>query len=310
MAKFMNKALLLAAVQTGAGVDAAPTGALNAIRCRSLNWTPMAPETASRNLIRPYFGNGGQITVANYAQVEFEVELSGAGSPGVAPKWGPLLRGCAFSETITEDTDVQYTPVSGDIEMLTMYYYLDGLLHKMVDARGTVSFDISAKGIPFMRYQFMGAYTPVTDGSNPANVDYSDFLTPVGVNKANTPQWSIHGYTGCLQSLTVDVANTLVWRALIGCEGAEITNRAPAGNVVMELPTIAQLDWANKVISNAEGPLTITHGTVAGNIIQLSAPKAQLASPTYSDQDGIAMLNASLVIQPDAGNDELVITVK
>src|SRR3546814_7399280 len=81
--------------------------------------------------------------------------------------------------------------------------------------------------IPCMRYRFMGPYSPITDGSQPANADFSKFKKPLGVNKANTPTWSLGGYQGCLQSLAFDIANQLVWRSLISCEGAEITNWAP-----------------------------------------------------------------------------------
>jgi len=310
MAKSIKKTLLLAKIQAAAGTDASPTVAANAILLRNVTATPLSSEYVERALLRPYMGNAGRIPTTQYAQIEGEVELAGAGTAGDAPAWGPLLRGCGFAETITAGTDVRYTPVSDDFEMLTLHYYLDGLFHKILDARGTVSFDISAKGIPFMRYRFMGAYSPITDQANPTGADYSAFLTPLGVNKANTPNWELGSYTGCLQSLTFDVANQLEWRSLISCEGAEISDRQPTGKVVLQLPAISQLDWPTMVLNASESALSITHGKTAGNIVTVNLPKAQLANPTYSDDNNTAMLNLDLNVNPDQGNDEIEIIVK
>ena len=57
------------------------------------------------------------------------------------------------------------------------------------------------------------------------------------------------------------------------------------------------------------GSLSLTHGTAAGNIVKIDAPRAQLFSPSYEDDDGVAMMSLSLSLVPDEGNDELVITV-
>lgn len=310
MAKSIKKTLLLAKLQTAAGTDPNPTAAANAILLRNVTATPLSIEFVERALLRPYMGNSGQIATTEYAQIEGEIELAGSGTAGAPPAWGPLLRACGFAETITEDTDVRYTPVSDNFELITLHYYLDGLFHKILDARGTVSFDISAKGIPFMRFRFMGAYAPITDQANPAGANFSAFQKPLGINKVNTPAWSLGAYTGCLQSLTFDVANQLEWRSLISCEGAEITDRQPTGNLVLQLPTIAQLNWPAMVRSAAESPLSITHGTTAGNIIQVNLPKAQLTNPTYSDDNNVAMLNLTMNVNPNQGNDEIEIIVK
>jgi hypothetical protein len=309
MAKKTRNTLLLAGIQTVAGTPQALTGA-NAMLIRNPTLTPLNVETVARDVIRPYFGNSEQLAVTANGSVEFEVEIAGAGDAGTVPGYGPLLRGCAFSETVLADTSVTYQPVTNNIELVTLHVYMDGVFHRISDARGTVSFDITAKGIPVMKFKFEGAYNPIQDQVAPTvGVDFSTFKQPLAANKRNTPTWALHAYTGCLQSLTLDVANTLVWRSLIGCEGEEITDRKPAGKVVLELPAVAAFDWPNKVLDAITGPLTITHGRVSGNIVKFDAPAAQLTKPTYSDSDGIIMLNADLNIVPVAGNDEMTITV-
>ncbi|AWB32378.1 phage tail tube protein [Orrella marina] len=310
MAKKFRKGLLLAKIQPTAGTGASPAAGTDAILMRNVTVTPLVVEYAERDLIRPYLGNPGQIPVSKHQQIEFEVELAGAGTAGDAPAWGVLMRGCAFAETITAGTDVVYNPITDSHEMVTLHYFMDGILHKMIDARGTVNFDVTSKGIPFMRYRFIGTMEPITDAAMPSGVDYDKFIKVIGVNKSNTPTWSIGAYTGCLQSLTVDMANQLVWRTLIGCEGAVISDRSPTGNMVIELPTIAQLNWPTLVSNATDQAIVLTHGQTAGNIIEISIAAAQITNPTYSEQDGIAMLNLGLNLQPKDGNDEIEITVK
>ncbi|WP_420994114.1 MULTISPECIES: phage tail tube protein [Cupriavidus] len=310
MAKLNRKTVLLVKIETTPGTDAVPTGAANAILARSCTVQPLVAENVPRNLIRAYFGNSEQIPVGIHSELDCEVELAGAGAAGTAPAWGPLMRACGMSETVTAATDVKYAPVTGTNETVSIYAYIDGLLHKLVGCKGTVAFDITAKQIPVMRYKFIGTFAPVTDAGNPAGVDYSKFQRPAAVNKTNTATWSISGYTGPLQALQIDLANTLVWRSLVAYEGVEQTDRQPTGSINMELTTVASKDWWSTVRDVVLGALSITHGTVAGNIVKIDAPKVQMSNLAYADQDGVAMMTSNLTINPNVGNDELLITVK
>ena len=54
------------------------------------------------------------------------------------------------------------------------------------------------------------------------------------------------------------------------------------------------------------GSLTFTHGTAAGNRMVFTAAQSNLTQPTYSDSDGIHMLNLPYVATPTtAGNNEV-----
>ena len=101
MAKSMKKMLLLAKKEVTAGTDALPTAAANAILCRALMPEPITAEQVQRNLIRPYKGNSGSLTVGEHRKITFEVELAGAGAAGTEPAWGLLLEACGFAATIT-----------------------------------------------------------------------------------------------------------------------------------------------------------------------------------------------------------------
>ncbi|QYY30307.1 hypothetical protein K2O51_23340 [Cupriavidus pinatubonensis] len=309
MPKLMRKQILLAKIEAVSGTDPVPTGAANAILVRATTPQPLVVDNVPRNLIRAYFGNSENIPVGEHSEMDVEVELAGAGAAGTAPGYGPLLRACGLSETVTAATDVKYAPITGNNETVTLYFYLDGLLHKMIGCVGTVAFDITAKQIPFMRFKFIGAFSPVTDGANPT-ADYTKFIAPRIANKTNTATWALHGYTGALSALQLDLANDIAWRALIGSESSVLTDRKPAGSVTLDLGTVASQDWWTKVRGAVLDTLSITHGLTAGNIVKIDAPKVQLSNLQYSDDSGIAQVSANLILVPNAGNDEFLLTVK
>jgi hypothetical protein len=151
-----------------------------------------------------------------------------------------------------------------------------------------------------------GIYNAPTDTAAPA-VTYSAQATPLIFKEGNTSAFSLLSYSGCLMSVNFDIANEVVYRELIGCtKQVLITNRAPAGTAVLEAPTIAAKDFFTIANNNTTGSLTFTHGTTAGNIVGFTAQKVDIGNPTYSDSDGIQMLNLPYVAIPtSAGNDEL-----
>lgn len=309
MSKSMRNAVILAKIQPSANTDALPTGPLNAIMASNINAQPVSAEFAKRNNIRPYMGNMGSIPVAIHAELSFEVELAGAGAAGTAPKYGPLLRGSGFSETITVGTDVVYAPVTAAQEAVTMYYNLDGTLFKMTDAKGTVAFGLNAKGIPVMKYRFIGLYSTPEDTAIPAGVDYAGFKDPVAVNAANTTA-TLHGHAGKVSAIDVDIANQLVYRNVIGGEAIRLTDRQPAGSITMDLENVADKDWYTIIENGTLGPLSVVHGTVPGYITELAAPKVQVIDPSFGESDGLATITCKLEMQPNTGNDEVVLTVR
>jgi hypothetical protein len=75
---------------------------------------------------------------------------------------------------------------------------------------------------------------------------------------------------------------------------------------VVEAPTIAQKDYFAAALTDGTlGNLTFQHGITAGNIVDFSSTRVDIGDVSYSDQDGIAMLNMPYTAIPStAGNDE------
>ena len=61
MPRYARNALILAKVETTAGVDAVPTGAANALLVANLTINPLKANNVSRDLIRPFFGGSEQL---------------------------------------------------------------------------------------------------------------------------------------------------------------------------------------------------------------------------------------------------------
>ncbi len=313
MAKSMKKMLLLAKVETTPGTDPTPTAAANAILCRAMTPELIAGDQVSRDLIRPYKGNSGKLFAGEHRRFQFEVELAGSGTPGTAPAWGPLLRACGFAETLDDTVDEEkaiYDPVSGGEPTLTLYGYLDGIRFLMHGCKGDVSFEFNAKGIPVMKYNFIGSYVAATDTVLPTDADYSSFLQPLTVGKTNTPTLTFHSVTACVSAFSIAWGNTVAWRELINCAGAHSPDRTPTGSITMELPSIATKNWAEVVRTGATGALALVHGTVPGNIVEIQAPNILCNPYTLQDDQGIAMVNMPFDLMPDEGDDELSIIVR
>lgn len=310
MSKLYTSMLVLAALQPLAGTAVALDGT-KAILCGGVAPRPAVITTEERNNVKAYFGHSGSVTTSKYSEVDIEVEFAPSGAKGVAPKYGHLLRACALSETITMGTSVVYAPVtSGTTEMLTLEVWIDGIRHRMTDAKGTVSWEVKSKSICKLKFKFTGLYVKAADAPMPTGVDYSDFIDPIPVNADNTPSWSLHGQTGVLESISFDLANKVVHSDRPGGESIKITGRAPIGNALFEMGDIADQDWFETAIKAELGTLTVVHGKTDGNIIEISSPKVQLSEPAYSDSDGTLMIGLKCIYKPNLGNDELIITLK
>lgn len=307
----MRNTAVLAKIETVYGTDPVPTGAANAILVTDVSPRPMEMQTVDRALIRPFLGNSEQLPTQIYNGVEFSVELAGSGTAGTAPAMGPLLRACGFAETVSAGVSVAYAPVSTGIESVTLYVNIDGVLHKSVGARGTVAFSFKNNERPMARFNFTGLFVAVADAALPA-VTLTAWKKPLPCNRTNTPTFTLHSYAAMLDDLQIDMANQVVYRGLIGgAEFVRITDRKPAGSVLMEAVKVADKNWWTSIQGATNGALELVHGLTAGNIVEVDAPNVQMYSPTYQDQDGILMLAAQMAMTPGAtGNDELVLTFR
>jgi hypothetical protein len=307
-----NKKLITVKLETTYGVDPTPDGS-NAIVTKGLTINPYEGNKVSRDVDSASLGNDIEINTAPYVTVSFDVEIAGSGAAGIAPGYGPILRACGLSETITADTSVEYQPVSDSFESAAIYFYQSGQLHKATGCRGSVKFSLSKGSLPMMSFTFTGLWHPPVTQASPAGVDTSSFKTPLPVNAANTVL-TIDSYAAHAESVDTDIANTVTFRDVIGNQSVILTDRAPAGSLAVEAPDLATKDFFSAAASHngvTTVPLSVIHGTVAGSIVEIAAPKVQLSSISMGDSDGLLTYTMDMRLIPtDAGDDEFVLTVR
>ena len=310
MALFMNKTLVAVKKETTYGTDPSLAGT-DCFLVSNVSLTPLAGNTASRDFVRPYFGQSSSIQLDQHVELSFDIELASSGTAGTRPAYGDALLACGFAETITSGTDAVYEPLSSDFDSVTIEVYMDGILHQITGARGSFSLSVARGALPSLSFNFMGVYVAPADAT-PLTPNFSDFKIPLGVNSSNTQTISLFGESLCMESFSADVANNLVFRDLPGCDPAAlITNRAPSGTVVFEATTVTTYAWVEAARTKTSGALQLIHGTSAGAIVQIDAPAVTINPPSYQDSDGVMMMSAPLVFEPtSAGNDELVLTFK
>lgn len=309
--KTRKKALLIAPEVSYGVAPLISTAVLMTIS--ELDNSPYEGDRVERTRLREQFGAYAEVNVAPFTTVTATIPLAGSGAAGTAPNFGLLLRACGLSETISAGVSVAYQPVTDDHESFTVWFVEDGQLQQVAGCKGTVEFALTAKELPTMKFTLTGLYKrPEVHGAALAQT-LTNIVDEVPVNKSNTPTFTVHGHAGCGQSLSVNLGNTVGHRHLIGCESVQITDRSVAGSVEIEAPNLGTKDYFALLESHEQvtlGPVSLTHGTVAGNIVQFAMPKTQLSSISRSDSDGIVHYAMDLRAIPDLGDDELVITFK
>lgn len=313
MAKLARVRSILAKEEGTYGTDSSPTGADDAIRVSALEISPAESEVLSRDLIRSYLGNSPQLIANTRVTVTFTVEYSGSGAAGTAPQYGPLLKACGFSETVVASTSVTYAPVSTSFDSVTMYIDNDGIRHIVTGARGSFTISLNANQIPVYNFTMTGQYNAPTDTASPT-LTFQNQADPEIFNDTNTTAFTLYSATNlALQSAEIDLGNEVVYRELVNStKEVLITNRAATANFVIETPTLATKDFFALAVAGTSGNLSIVHGSTAGNIITLASPTSglSLGNPTYSEDQGIVMLNLPTTMVPsDSGNDEITLTM-
>jgi hypothetical protein len=304
-----RKRLLLAKIESTYGTDPTPA-ATDAVLVSALEVQPLQLELKDRELILGYLGNTEMVVGQRLVSVSFDVEIAGSGTAGTAPKWSALMQACGFSETIVSVTSVTYAPISSAFKGVTLYFFADGVRHKVTGCRGTWSMSMETGEIPKISFSFTGIFNAPTDETQPSPT-FSNQADPVVVNSANTATLEVHGYAACLSAFSLDLANETPFRQLAGCtQQVMITDRKPAGEVTIEAPTIAAKNYFSAASTQTAGQFSWVHGTTAGNIVTFTAPTCNLGSPEYEDSDGIIMLKLPFMPQPTAaGNDEFTLAL-
>lgn len=308
--RFWMKKVLLARTETTYGTDPVPTGAQNAILAQQVRLSPMEGQDVARELERPFFGADATIPAELHQKLSFRVELAPSGSLGVAPAWGPLVLACGCAQTIAAGASVTYNPITDNPSSATIYFFYDGIRHRLRGARGNVKIVIEANATPYLEFEFWGLFEVATDTANP-NATLTAFRDPLVANAANTPVFTINGVAQVLRSFNFDAGRQVEPRFLIGSESILITGAREKIEARVEARPMATFNPYALAQSAATVPIVLQHGVAAGARTTLNVPLAQIQRPGgIEQQQNIAEWPLSFVPQMSAGNDQwtLVLT--
>lgn len=311
--KIIRKSLLFG-LETVEGTDPGLVAG-DAIKTTGLTVTLYAGNKISLDYDNSGFAASSQINVNPYTQLQFGVMLASSGAAGTAPAWGPVLQCCGFDETINAGVSAAYSGLSASIPSGTGYFLrpeeagVNDQVYETNGVRGDASITLTAGQFPMVNFQnMMGSYnTPVE--ATLVTPDFTGWLDPLPLTVDNTPTITVGGYSACLQSLTHNCNNDVVYENIPGCTGCRIRDANWGGTLTVKAPTITDKDFFTYLESHS-GVTTfavqIVHGTTSGAIIQLDYTAMQLFDMQEVDVNGDVGYQFSFV---DVGNT-MVLTAK
>jgi hypothetical protein len=299
------------------GLDPVPTPLLNAILTRGFKCEPLKIDLLERNLDLPALGATTGVPTNEVGMMSFECELQGSGAAGTAPPWMVLNEGCRMAApvlTATVKAEQRMAAITAAPSSLGAYYYLDDFQMKLFGMRGDITaIDFTAGAYPFIGYDFMGivppaASTPFADVA-PAPLTLTAWKDPLEVNTSNTSV-SLDGFACVMRSFKAKVNADVKLRNLVGKRYIQRGNHKMDGSFLIELPTIAAKNYFSSMRNGTRLVSTITHGTVAGSIVQADIPGFQIRKIDLTEEDDIVMAAIDGVLTISAGQDDILLTAR
>lgn len=315
MPRYIRNTVILAKQETTSGTDVVPVAATDAVLVSNMTITPLDANNVNRDLVRGYFGGSEQLVATASVKVSFTVELAGSGTAATAPQWGDLLIGCAFAESLLATPNrVEYSPISAALKSLSIYYYDDGVLHKLLYCMGNAKVSAKVGERPTITFDFVALDGGISAVTNPTPT-LTAWKTPPTMAKANVVDltFGCTYATGALSGGTVypstgiefDIGNAVAYVPLLSTERVDITNREVQGHADLDLTAAQEVTFMATVKANTTQSVGLTIGTAAGNKIILFAPAVQLINPTKQELNGSRLIGYDMRFVPNVGNDEI-----
>jgi hypothetical protein len=315
MSRYTRNTVIVALVEGTYGTDITPTGT-NAMLASKPQITPLSASNQARDVLVGYLGQKEELVGARFVQCSFDIELVGSGTAGTRPAWGDLMLACAWAEAVTAVTRVDYTPISTAFQSVSLYWFDDGVRHKLIGARGDVSISMNINGIPVLSFAFKGLYTTPTATAN-LTPTVSGFMVPQVVNKQNSADLTFGGthtpsgapaITGGTvypsRGIEFALGNQVDHVPLLTTESIEVTQRAATCKFSVDLTAAQEVTFMGYVEAATLNSVGLVHGTAAGKKTLLWLPNVQLVNPTLTDVNGKRLVSFDGRAVPSAGNDE------
>ncbi len=200
---------------------------------------------------------------------------------------------------------IRCKPVSSNQSSLTIYMYLDGVLHKMTGSRGNFTITAEAGNFARVEFTFQGIFNDAVDAAAPTPT-YPTTL-PEQIEFSNLT-WGAQRDLVSAQ-FTFEQGNTLTPRPDVnsseGVKGVRITSRSPQGGMNPEATIEADHPFWDEMSRGKCQFFFAKVGQTAGQTIAMQIPKGQMSAMPYGDRDGIRTYDVSFLCTRYVGDDEV-----
>jgi len=305
--------VITAKIETTYGTDATPAAATDAILTRNFRANPLQVDTLDRNLDLPTVGGSKQAITNARQSMSFEVEMAGGGAAATEPKWMRLLQACGIAAGSVEATPdrVEQAPGTAPWDSISLHHFYESQRRKALGAIGTFGATLEAGAYPFWNFEFTGLLPAATpfDESAPGTPDFSAFQEPVEVNTDNTT-FTLDSYAAVLRRMEFAMGVGVNLRNLVGSRYVKRGNHTITGSLVIEAPKVSGKNYFTTLQEGSEVALSIAHGTVAGNIVEIAMNQLQLNGIDESEEDDVLMYTLGFRANVSTGSDDILITTK
>lgn len=314
--RFIKKTVILAALEATVGVDAVPTGALNALKVFDMSITPVDAKEIKIDYVTAWLGSSETLVGAVFSKCSFSVSLSGSGDAAVAPAWAPLLLACGFSELtgLTSPARIEYLPATDALKSLSIYWYDDGVLHKMLGSFGTVELTAMVGEAPKLKFDFTGIPVPATATPNATGV-LTAWKPPVPIRKLNVVdvKLGVAYAAGVLTGgtpynttgLTLSTGNKVDADEFLSGDEVGISDREITGSTSIKVSAAEEVALLGMVEAGTIQTMGFEIGKVTGNRIMLFATAMRFKSHKKDEKSGKRLAGMGFKLNPVNGNDEL-----
>lgn len=225
----------------------------------------------------------------------------------IAPAWNVTPDGTtAYSIA----ANAAYNPISTAFEMVSMYYWRDGLQRKAINCRGNIdSIEMGIGARPIINWKFMGIDAGVAAVANPSQT-LTGWKVPTMITDVNTGDVMLGGTVYPSRGLAISGGNKVDFIQLLGGESVDITDRDVTGRIELDLTAAQAATFHTAVRANTLYSLGFVHGTAAGSRVAIQAPQVQLLDQSETDANGRALNGYAMRLLPFLGNDEVRIVAQ
>ena len=260
----------LAKVEAVKGTDIVPVAGTDGVRIEK-GFAPVpAAEKIPYDPVKATMGALKSLLGRKTINIAVPALVRGSGAAGTAPEIGALLQACGLVETVNAGTSVVYDPTSvpANLESISGYAYKDGILMKALGAVANLSLDCQINAAIMANFAIQAGFddAPTTVS---AVVPTFSAIQPLVMNSADVISDGVAIKVG---SFVLDLGIEFGDHHTTGQNEFSVANRKPT--ITISKDSVGSVaDW-NALIAGTEKSFSAAFGSVAGNIMTITAAKA------------------------------------